>query len=254
MSRDQIGVGLDQTWAANGDRSEIGDFEEGFGPEYEIDALPDRSNTNDVLAKATAVSKDVNFFGAFLPWDTAIDYEDRAGVIGSDGRHYVAQISNQGVDPVGASPTVWKTLRSYLGIDDLYTDQEYVEITSTTDEGGQLSKSISSGSVDYSYTIANLSGSGLVTDQIRTIWVRCKGHADQDHTDVGVFTKYPGSASFINLLTCAIQETYGDPIVRGALPVPVNIGQIAFELRLSAVGGINSEFEIIGATQRRKEA
>lgn len=104
-TRNTIGI-FAEVWASSGDRSVIGDFEEGFGFVYQVDTAPDRRHMNDVLAKATAVCVDINKYGGSLPWSTSIVYEAGARVVGSDGKLYRATIQNSAKDPV-SNPTEW---------------------------------------------------------------------------------------------------------------------------------------------------
>ncbi len=115
-TRNTIGI-FSEVWAGTGDRTEIPDFEEGFGIEYQVDEAPDRRNMNDVLAKATAVCVDVNVNGCYLPWNTGITYVVNARVLGSDSKKYKCIAQNIGNDPI-SSPTKWSV---DIPLEEIYT-------------------------------------------------------------------------------------------------------------------------------------
>jgi hypothetical protein len=162
MGRDELGIDV-EVFAKHGNRLALPTYDEGYTQEYEGNTFPSRQGLNDVLAKVSAVAKDVNIFGAMLPWNDGISYKIGATVQRS-GVFFVAINDNINSDPV-LFPANWTTLSTLLG---MKTDREYIPFTSHDDYP------ISSVTASHAYNISKFRGNGLRHEDIREIHVFCR--------------------------------------------------------------------------------
>lgn len=119
MSRNSLGVALDEVFAEVGDRVEFPAFTTGWDSDYSTPSsgkFPERTAFNDLFAKLTACCDDLNKYGGALPWDTNIVYEQYALVTSAvDGGIYIATVSNTGKEP-SANPTEWTDTDAVLAL------------------------------------------------------------------------------------------------------------------------------------------
>ena len=115
MARNTSGI-FNEVFAEVGDKAPP-DFPitSGYTPPYSIpvelggEAIP-RTTENFLMNQLYALGVDVNKMGGALQWDSSIQYDQYAYVVGSNGRLYSAVISNIGVDPVTDGGTNWVPL------------------------------------------------------------------------------------------------------------------------------------------------
>jgi hypothetical protein len=137
---------------------------------------------------------------------------------------------------------------------DAIGDDQYIAITSTTDNGGNLTFTRTSvGTVTYTYDLANFGGIGLDTGAIRGLYVRCVSGARGGNTISTISATYPDGTEHE---ICKTRAADGDDdfVVTDVVYIPVNIGQSSLDLTLT-ISGLTSgvteaTFEVIGASQK----
>jgi len=134
-------------------------------------------------------------------------------------------------------------------------DFEYGAITSTTDNGGDLTKSRTGASAtdDYTYTLANFSGPGYIAADVRGFFIECSVIAEQSgYEEASVQAQFPDS-TYHNLLKCWIDSGGNDDDQREIITafVPINPSQTDLDLRLYNFSNQDeAEFTIKGVLQK----
>jgi hypothetical protein len=124
-------------------------------------------------------------------------------------------------------------------------DTEYAPISSTTDESGELSKDATG---TYTYTIANFAGTGLKTDQIRGLYIRCFSETKTAFTYINA--TFPDGTTKVIARSKAASS--GDEVSEESVEfVPINKGTTSIDISVHIENANDlCEFTIEGAQQR----
>lgn len=142
---------------------------------------------------------------------------------------------------------------SVAGVGGTGMDFSYINISSTTDNGGLLTISQNgSSSNTYTYTLSNFSGIGLTSTQIRGIFITC----DVSHDSINPGSYARVKAEFPDGSSIILDSSYGDTDNRSQSKstylLPINPSQTDFDITLETTDtNTTAEFTITGAWQRQ---
>jgi len=171
-------------WAGSisADKTVLPDIDVGYDISYESTKYPSRRHMNDIFAKLSSIGYDVNRFGAVLPWDTLVIYEQYAWVTGSDGNIYRSVAgSNLGFDPTAVDggsnpinvPSKWITLDSYLDLQSIRDD-----ITNNPFfKYAQFQHRVASGTASGNFTAGDWRQRPITTEVTNHIGITLSGNA-----------------------------------------------------------------------------
>lgn len=255
----------EEIFGVNGDKTAIIPMDDGFDASYETSNYPKRETFNEALARLGSIGYDVNRFGALLPWDASLIYEQNAWVTGSDGGIYRSEVAgNINQDPTAVDggnnpiyiPSKWLDLNAVLLIPQLKIERKSVSVSSHT--SGVLLKQTDE-NIKHTYSIEGFRGSEISTDEkasdIRGVWIRYHYFYNESvnaHRPYGLKASFPWD--YLTTVDIAVfSTTDADGNAReqyfGRVFVPVDKGQISISVE-NLVSSLSEtliqEFEIVG--------
>lgn len=135
---------------------------------------------------------------------------------------------------------------------------KFVPITSTSDNGGDLTKTITTSTTTYTYTLANFSGTGYVAANVTSIEILANATLRWDAPAGVNSVEYYYPDGTWRIILSETSHGNGDdhtPNTKVNFSLPVNSGQTTIQLRLtmgstgSLVITASATFTIFGAVQ-----
>ncbi len=246
MARNPKGISP-EVWASaasGSDVTPIENFTLGYTAAYQSDLYPDRRHLNVVLQRVTATASDVNKYGAALPWDSAIAYQDMA-IVTHEEEVYIALQANTNVNPLNgvAHEANWITIKDFLALPDIKTGTAAIKIT------GHANSLTQNTNGTWTYNISDFTlASGYPTSKIRKLYVKIFAFSFNGSI-AQVYASFPWAKDTLEVvgsISTDSTRTAGST-VNTIIEIPINSGQDYLKFRVELTGASQASFTILGA-------